>query len=159
MKIETITKDDNLIIASIIRKNLKSYNLDIPGTAYFDKNLDNLSEFYLEKPDKRVYLILKGDNNQVLGGVGLSEFEGFDNTCELQKLYLDNSVKGRGLGLKLVVLIEEKARQLGYKKIYLETHDNLQPAINLYKKLGYKNIEKPNFVAHSAMNLFFIKDL
>ena len=86
MKIETITKADNLIIASIIRKNLKSYNLDIPGTAYFDENLDNLSEFYLSNQQKRVYLVLKDDNNQVVGGVGLSEFDGFDNTCELQKL-------------------------------------------------------------------------
>lgn len=159
MKIETITKADNLIIASIIRKNLKSYNLDIPGTAYFDENLDNLSEFYLSNQQKRVYLVLKDDYNQLVGGVGLSEFEGFDNTCELQKLYLDDAYKGLGYGIKLVLAIEEKARKLGYLKIYLETHDILQPAINLYKKLGYKTIEKPNCVAHSAMNLFFIKDL
>ena len=46
-----------------------------------------------------------------------------------------------------------------YKRIYLETHDNLSIAIHLYKKCGYIEIEKPKEVVHSTMTRFFLKDL
>ena len=50
-------------------------------------------------------------------------------------------------------------RDAGYKQSYLETHDNLQAAIHIYGKFGYKEIERPKEVGHSAMNRFFLKTL
>lgn len=43
IKIRLITAADNSVIAEIIRTNLKKFNLDILGTAYFDPELDCLS--------------------------------------------------------------------------------------------------------------------
>lgn len=43
--------------------------------------------------------------------------------------------------------------------MYLETHTNLQAAIHVYEKCGYRNIPKPDFVVHSAMNRFYLKNL
>ena len=51
IKIRLITAADNPIIADIIRTNLKKVNLDIPGTAYFDSELDSLSAYYLFMPE------------------------------------------------------------------------------------------------------------
>ena len=42
--------------------------------------------------------------------------------CELQRLSPDDSVKGRGLGYQMIEKVEQEARTLGYKRIYLETH-------------------------------------
>ncbi len=50
-------------------------------------------------------------------------------------------------------------RGAGYKQSYLETHDNLQAAIHIYEKCGYKEIERPKEVVHSTMNRFFLKVL
>ena len=50
-------------------------------------------------------------------------------------------------------------REAGYKQSYLETHDNLQAAIYIYGKCGYKEIKRPKEVVHSTMNRFFIKEL
>ena len=47
MKLREIEESDNRIIAGIIRANLKAVGLDIPGTAYYDESLDNLSKYYL----------------------------------------------------------------------------------------------------------------
>ena len=55
--------------------------------------------------------------------------------------------------------VESAARELGYKRIYLETHNNLKAAIHLYEKCGYKEIERPAAVVHSTMNRFFLKEL
>lgn len=159
MKIREIEPGDDRIIAEIIRINLKAYKLDVPGTAYYDKNLDNLSEFYLAKPGKRTYLVAIDDDGNVIGGVGLAEVELFENCAELQKLYLTDAAKGSGLGYRLIEAIEEKAREFGYERIYLETHTILAPAVHIYEKTGYGQIEKPEGIIHSAMNRFYIKDL
>ena len=146
-------------VAELVRSNLKAHQLDIPGTVYFDDNLYHLSEFYNGMPDKRIYYVLTDESDNVLGGVGLAEFAGIEDCAELQKLYLNDNVKGRGFSYDLMNKVESVARELGYKRIYLETHNNLKAAIHLYKKCGYREIERPKAVVHSTMNRFFLKEL
>ena len=159
MKTRLITSADDKRLADIIRTNLKAYKLDIPGTAYFDSNLDHLSTYYLADLTRQAYYVLTDDEGKVLGGVGFAKAEPFDDCAELQKLYLDDSVKGQGLGHNLVALVEKAAKELGYGRMYLETHSNLLPAIRLYEKMGYKLIDRPESVVHGGMDRFFIKDL
>lgn len=157
--IRYITPSDDPKIAEIIRNNLRKFHLDIPGTVYFDKELDTLSTFYAEYPEKRRYCIMTDENGSVVGGVGIAEFEHFEDCAELQKLYLCDEVKGRGLGKKLLQTAEETARMLGYAQLYLETHTNLKAAIGLYENSGYRLIEKPSAVCHGTMDRFYIKEL
>ena len=56
MKIRLIEKTDDKTIAKIIRTSLEDCNLAIPGTAYFDSELDQLSTYYAASP-KRNYLL------------------------------------------------------------------------------------------------------
>ena len=159
MTFRQIEPCDDTAIAELIRHNLRVYRLDIPGTAYFDENLYHLSDFYLADPEKRTYIILADDANRVIGGVGIAGFDGFDDCAELQKLYLSDESKGKGLSPIMMKAAENKALELGYKRIYLETHTTLEAAICLYEKLGYKFIEKPAGIVHSAMNRFYLKEL
>ena len=156
---KTISPQYDTAVAELVRRNLKAHQLDIPGTVYFDKNLYHLSEFYQAEPGKRIYYVLVDESDSVLGGVGLAEFEGIEDCAELQKLYLDDRVKGRGLGYDLIEKAETTARTLGYKRMYLETHNYLKTAIHLYEKCGYREIERPESVVHSTMNRFFLKEL
>jgi putative acetyltransferase len=153
-----ITPADDASIASIIRANLKAHHLDIPGTAYFDPHLDHLSTYYLADPAKRYYLIAE-EEGAVAGGVGLAELSFFEDCAELQKLYLTDAVKGGGRSYELMARIENSARALGYKRMYLETTSCLEAAIHLYEKCGYREIEKPAAVVHSAMDRFYLKEL
>lgn len=120
--IRPITADDDAAIAAIIRDNLRAAHLDIPGTAYFDPELDHLSDFYNAEPQRRRYYIAADENGTVIGGVGYAEFPGVENCAELQKLYLDDTVKGRGYSHELMAAVERGAKAAGYKKLYLETH-------------------------------------
>lgn len=155
--IRPITSADDAEIARIIRENLEAYYLDIPGTAYFDPELDCLSAFYRAQPDKRAYFVAAYDDGTVIGGVGVAEFAGFDHCAEIQKLYLSDPAKGRGLGKRLMQTAEAFARSAGYDNLYLETHSNLQTAMNLYEKMQFRQIEKPAAVLHSTMNRFYWK--
>ncbi len=158
MNYRLITPEDDLILADIVRSNLKAHNLDIPGTVYYDDNLNHLSDFYLASTNRAYYIALN-DENQIIGGIGLAELDFMDDTAELQKLYLTDDSKGQGLSYKLVSLIEDEAKKHGYKKMYLETHTNLATAIHVYEKCGYQEIERPKEVVHSSMNRFYLKEL
>ena len=151
-----ISKEYDEGMAAIVRSNLKARGLDIPGTAYFDDMLDHLSSYY--DREGRAYFVLLRDGI-LAGGIGIAEFEGIKDCCELQKLYLRQDMQGNGAGYCMVEFIEEKARELGYRKIYLETHTNLAAAIHIYEKLGYQRIDPPASVVHSTMNRFYLKEL
>ncbi len=157
MTFRLINKDDDAIIANILRTNLKKHKLDIPGTVYFDAGIDKLTEMY--SVPYCDYYVVCDDNGHVVGGIGYAKLSFMKDTAELQKLYLDESVQGAGFAYTMVSFIEDKMREAGYKSSYLETHDNLQAAIHIYEKSGYKEIERPKEVVHSTMNRFFIKEL
>ncbi len=159
MNYRKITAADDEAIARIIRNNLEKLHLDIPGTAYFDPELDHLSVYYDAKPEERIYFIALDEDGKVVGGVGAARFEHLPDCAELQKLYLDDSTKGRGYGRALMQLIEDWTREAGYKQLYLETHSSLMAAIGLYEKLGFDKIEKPEAVLHGTMDRFFLKKL
>lgn len=148
---------DDAAVAKLIRDNLKKYKLDIPGTVYFDEGLDHLSDYY--GADDRKYFVIEDAHGKVIGGIGFAKLEWMEDTAELQKLYLDDSAKGSGLGYELIRLIEDRMLASGYKYSYLETHDNLKAAIHIYEKSGYTEISRPKEVVHSAMNRFFKKKL
>ena len=159
MKLQKLTPEYDAALAALIRHNLKAHGLDIPGTVYFDEGLEHLSEYYSARPDRRAYFILVDDGGALAGGIGLAEFELFENCAELQKLYLSDAVKGSGLGYRLIERVEDAARELGYRRIYLETHTNLRAALHIYEKSGYVLIDKPEAVVHATMNRFYIKAL
>ncbi len=159
MNFRNIQKEDNLQLANIIRRNLEFYGLNIKGTAYFDDCLDNLSAYYDERPLERQYWVVTDSGNTVVGGAGFAKLPFIEDCCELQKIYLTDQFKGQGLGLELLSFVVDKAREFGYKKMYLETHHRLDLALKLYVKYGFREIDKPDFVVHSTMDKFFIKDL
>ena len=154
-----VQPSDNPTLKFLVQDGLKSNGLAIPGTAYFDPNLDDLCGYYMSLPDKRNYFVAVNGEGRVVGGCGVDVFEGLENTAELQKLYVASDARGHGIATTLVRMVEEEARRLGYKRIYIETHSNLQPALKLYEKEGYTSIERPPYAVHETMDCFLIKEL
>ena len=46
-----------------------------------------------------------------------------------------------GIGIKILIFLENKAKELEYKEIWLETRKRNTEACNFYLKNGYKQIE------------------
>ncbi len=157
-RIRAMRPADNAAVAALIRDNLKKHGLDIPGTAYFDPYVEDLYAFYAGRAGGGYY-VLVDENDAVVGGIGFDRIDRIPDGAELQKMYLRDSVKGRGLSYVLIRFIEERMRESGIHTSYLETHTNLQAAVHVYEKLGYRRIERPAAVGHSAMDRFYIKKL
>ena len=61
-------------------------------------------------------------------------------TAELKRMYVDPSVRGRGIGRALLDALEREAGVLGVTRIVLETGTRLVPAIKMYEAMGYVRI-------------------
>ena len=63
---------------------------------------------------------------------------------EVKRMWVDPEWRGCGLGVRLLVALEEEARRLGYREIYLDTNGTLTEAIAMYGRAGYRPIERYN---------------
>jgi putative acetyltransferase len=156
--IREIQKKDNVHIASVIREVFISDGYPKSGTAYADIQLDFMFETY-DKP-RAIYFLVE-DNGKIVGGAGVSQLENCaGNICELQKMYFLQEARGRGYGIALIQKCLDTAISYGYEKCYLETLDEMLPAQNLYKKVGFEYLCKPlGNTGHTTCPVWMIKNL
>jgi GNAT superfamily N-acetyltransferase len=62
---------------------------------------------------------------------------------ELAKMAVSPKARGKKIGYLLGQAVIEKTRALKAERLFLESNTILEPAINLYHKLGFKKIEGP----------------
>lgn len=101
--------------------------------------LDNPKETIIENGG---YIVIAVKDNQAVGTCALICLG--DNTFELAKMAVDERVQGLGIGYMLGKHAIEQAKSMGALRIYLESNTTLEPAISLYRKLGFKRIPLKN---------------
>ena len=156
--IREIQQKDNAALAKIVRTVILEMGAPTIKTAYEDKATDQLFETY--QKEKAIYFVLE-HNQKVVGGVGISQLDNFEgNVCELQKMYFLPEARGRGLGSKMIIICLEKAKEFGFESCYLETLPYMKDAVKLYKKNGFKNLDKPmGNTCHYSCDVWMIKNL
>ena len=156
--IRPIQAGDNATIASIIRRTLAEFGANKPGTVYFDPTTDDLFKLF-SAPDS-AYFIAEVEG-KIVGGSGVFPTPGLpDGCCELVKLYLLPEMRGQGLGLMLMEKCFQKAIDLGFSEMYLETMPELRTAIGLYEKAGFTFLTGPmGQSGHFGCDLWMIKHL
>jgi putative acetyltransferase len=156
--IRPIRAADNASIASIIRRTLAEFGANKPGTVYFDPTTDDLFKLF-SAPDS-TYFIAEMNGN-IVGGSGVFPTQGLpEGCCELVKLYLLSEMRGQGLGLMLMEKCFQKAIDLGFSEMYLETMPELRTAIGLYEKAGFTFLPGPmGKSGHFGCDLWMIKHL
>jgi len=102
----------------------------------FEQELADLPGKYA---DPTGAILLAKHANDYVGCVAVRPLEG--DTCEMKRLYVTTQAQGLSAGRLLAEAIIAKARQLGFKKMQLDTLERLVPALALYKKLGFKRID------------------
>jgi len=115
---------------------LKEYNLK-PDPAATDLDIKDIEHSYFEQGG--TFYVLEEKNGSIIGAYGLYPVD--RQTCELRKMYLHSSYRGKGLGKLLLEDALSKAKQIGFKKMTLETASVLKEAIGLYKSYGFVEYE------------------
>lgn len=156
--IRNIRKEDNPIIAALIREIFREFKIDKPGTVYTDPSTDALYELF--QTNGAEYFLAEGEG-ELLGGCGIFPTEGLPVGCvELVKFYLSTAARGKGLGRKLMEQAIASARNMGYKQVYLESFPELSTAVGMYEKAGFRKLTKPmGNSGHYACTLWMLLDL
>jgi putative acetyltransferase len=111
-------------------------------TSYFDDaawqaELDSLPGEYAAAEGGA--LLLAADHGAALGCVALRQLD--DQSCEMKRMYVDDAGRGRGVGRALGEAVVQRARDLGYSAMYLDTSVEQHEAIGLYRSLGFESCE------------------
>jgi len=101
------------------------------------KALDNPKEYILDNGGK-IFVALYKD--EPLGVCALIKMNDEEYDYELAKMAVSPKAQGKNMGFLLGSAVVKAAKEMGARKLYLESNTLLKPAINLYQKLGFKKI-------------------
>lgn len=150
MRIQELTDFSS---TSALREVIAEYMRSLPFSIDYqspEKELEDLSSLYSAAADGAV--LVATDEETIAGCVALKKLAHLQpqpgvRTCEMKRLYVRPAFRGRNLGHTLAQAIVEKAKELGYHEMYLDTHREAQAlAIAMYKRMGF--VECPDYHAN-----------
>jgi GNAT superfamily N-acetyltransferase len=99
-----------------------------------------VAEFLQRYDPRRERCWMAEQDGAIVGSVFLVKKS--DTLAKLRLLLVEPSVRGRGLGARLVDECLTFARQVGYQKMTLWTNNVLLPARHIYEKAGFQLVEQ-----------------
>lgn len=156
--VRKIIKEDNKVLASIIRASFEEFNVNTAGTVYEDPTTDDLYSLF-KRADAVCWVAVIKDT--VAGCAGIYPTNGLAaGYCEFVKFYLMPDARGMSIGSHLMSTCIQSASALGYTHIYLESFPAFDKAIHLYTKAGFKQLRAPlGNSGHFGCNIWMVKTL
>lgn len=156
--IRPIAPRDDAAMASVIRSVMPEFGAVGSGFAISDPEVDWMSRAYSEP--RCAYFVIER-NGAVMGGGGVAPLTGGEpDVCELRKMYFLPEVRGMGAGAAMMTHCLAAAREIGFKRCYLETLSGMDAAMRLYERTGFRKIGGPmGATGHGGCNTFYLMDL
>jgi ribosomal protein S18 acetylase RimI-like enzyme len=103
----------------------------------FEEELADLPGKYTQ-PEGRLFLAIS--DGKVAGCIALRKLE--DGICEMKRLFVRDEFRGQKIGIGLIEKLINDAREIGYKKLRLDTFPpKMGKAVKLYESYGFREIE------------------
>jgi ribosomal protein S18 acetylase RimI-like enzyme len=121
--------------------------LEYAGSLGFDLNFQNFDQELEELPGEYASphgcLLLAVQDQECAGCAGLRDLA--HHLGEMKRLHVRPRFRGLGRGKLLTLRLIDEARKREYSRIRLDTIPSMQPAIALYRSLGFKLISPYRF--------------
>ena len=140
MNLRKAANQDASAIQKVVFDVLVEYGLS-PDPTGADKDLAAVEAYYHQK---KGYFGVVETETGVVATTGIMRIN--EATCELRKMYILRDYRGKGLGQYLLEFSINKAKELGYQRMILETASPLKEAIALYKKFGFQAYTPENLI-------------
>lgn len=100
-----------------------------------DSDLKDPSDVYLG-----FWCLVDAHEEQVMGMVGVERKDG--QSAELRRMHLDEAVRGRGYGSRMVKLLMAFSKSAGVKQLFLSTPEHNDKSVAFYQKHGFEIYER-----------------
>lgn len=134
--------------------------------AFYDYNVEWIAGLFVVEPiderdlsDPEGTILAKGgevffavENERAIGAVALKSAG--DGNFELTKLAVDAKTRGSGAGRALCEKVIERFQARGGQKLFLYTNSQLENAIRLYWKLGFKKFPLPKGTVYKRSDYY-----
>lgn len=139
MNLRPATNADRAEIEALVFAALHEHGLS-PSPDSTDIDLADIEGFYGN--GSGFFDVLIDSDEIIVGTVAIHRTE--DELCELRKMYLAPAARGGGWGRRLLDHAIERAREMGFRRIWLETADSLESAHRLYERNGFEPYRAPH---------------
>jgi ribosomal protein S18 acetylase RimI-like enzyme len=103
----------------------------------YDQDLLSIKKTYLEKGSEFFVASL---NKQVIGMGALRKID--NQTAEIKRMRVNIAHQNQGIGSLILDSLIQRAKELGYKRLILDTTENQNAAKRLYEKRGFKEFKR-----------------
>ncbi|MEA3305457.1 MAG: GNAT family N-acetyltransferase [Candidatus Omnitrophota bacterium] len=128
-------KDADRVKGLIISILSKEYPFD--KSAYENSDLSDIGRVYGGKRD--VFFVMESAG-KIVGTVGVKEDS--KDTALVRRLFINPSYRRRGYGLLLLDKAVRLCKNRNFKHVVFRTTGRMSQAINLLKKMSFKEVEK-----------------
>jgi GNAT superfamily N-acetyltransferase len=134
--VEAVTPQQLEQMRSLSREYLSQLPLEL-SAGRFEAEVLELPGDYAPPRGKLLLATVAG---QPAGCVALRPFP-LDGVCEMKRLYVRPPFRTGSLGRALIDRIVQTARELGYRRMRLDTHPpTMMAAVNLYRRMGFYEV-------------------
>lgn len=142
MEMRRATNEDGDAVRELVFGVLAEFGLtgDREGT---DRDLDDIVGNYVDRGGR--FDVLVTDDGGIAGCVGLYPLR--EGVVELRKMYLRPEYRGKGTGRRLLDHALAAAREIGFRRVELETNSRLVEAIRMYERYGFQPVEACHLAA------------
>jgi putative acetyltransferase len=130
-----ISDEDISAARRLFREYAESLDFDLDFQD-FERELTGMPGAY-GPPSGRLRLALL--DGKAVGCMAIRSLEG--DICEMKRLYVQPAHRRRGIGRMLAKAGVRDARELGYRSVRLDTVPSMAAATELYRSLGFVEIE------------------
>jgi putative acetyltransferase len=137
LRIVPAETDEGVLQASrLFREYAAALGVDL-SFQNFDQERASLPGDYA-LPDGRLLLAFVGETPEPAGCIALRKID--TETSEMKRLYVRAEFRGHGAGRALARAVIKAAREIGYRRMRLDTLPQMIEAQALYRALGFREI-------------------
>lgn len=129
-------------IGWLIHRQGLAYNQQYGWNIEFEGLIARIYGDYQSAPaDPPRNLWIAEQDGAIVGSIFVQPTEGLADSAQLRMLFVETAARGRGVGTALVRQAVSFARDAGYKRMRLWTHENQSAARKLYRAAGFEIVE------------------
>jgi carbonic anhydrase len=117
----------------------------------FDQEMASLPGAYTAPEGRLFFAEVDG---RPAGCVGVRPLPDSEGVCEMKRLYVTPEERGHGVGAALALAAIKAAKEIGYRKLIIDTLPSMRMAVKLYRELGFT--EAPSYYQTPVEGTMFL---